>query len=449
MRTQNQSLLEGPVLPSLLRFSLPVILSMLTTQLYAAADSMIVGLMLDAGALAAVSNATSVLFVFLFVSGGMELGANLLIAARRPTASREELSDLTYNLLFCDLAAALLLLALGLGGFGFFLRLIRTPAEILAGAALYGRVYLAGLPFLMLYDLSKQILIGYGDSKLPMYAVLATSALNILLDVPFIRLWGVAGAAAATALSQLAGCIYSLWVLRRRMLCTPFTFRLLKPDSFREIARLSVPNTVQQASGMVITLIRQGLLSTLGVAAIAGFSVAGKISALLLYPIYGLMQSLVVFIAQNLAAQRQERIRSGLRQSGGLLMAYTALVVFVCMAFARPLLRLFTTDAEAILYGSVILLHEPPTYFLTSLKYLQEAKLRGRQKMGLYLVSSLLPTALGVLFSLFLVPRVGYAGFYLSAYLFTPIGLGLSVLLARAAERQDAARPLPAAADSP
>lgn len=423
-------------MPSLLRFSLPVILSMLTTQLYAAADSMLVGLLLDSAALAAVSNATSVLGVFLFVSGGLELGANLLVAANRPTATQQEMSRLTYNLLFFDLAAALLLLAAGALGMDAFLQLIHTPEAIRADAAAYGRVYLLGLPFLMLYDLSKQILIGYGDSKLPMYAVFATSVLNILLDVPFIRLWGVGGAAAATALSQVAGCVYILWVLRRRLLCTPFSLRLLSLRCCWDILRVSAPNSIQQASGTVITLVRQGLLGTLGVAAIAGFSIAGRVSSLLLYPLYGMVQALVIFIAQNLAACQPQRVRDGLRQARWLLLGYTALVVLACMAFARPLLRLFTTDGAAIAYGALLLTHEAPTYFLTTLKYMQEARLRGRQKMGLYLLSNLTPTLLNMLCAVVLVPRAGFAGFYLSTYLSAPLGLALAWALARYAERR-------------
>ena len=96
-QTEN-ALLAGPVRPALLRFAGPIILTMVATQLYAVADTMIVGLCLDAGALAAVSNASTVLMVFLFVSGGMELGGGLLLAARRPTAAPEELSAAVYNL---------------------------------------------------------------------------------------------------------------------------------------------------------------------------------------------------------------------------------------------------------------------------------------------------------------------------------------------------------------
>jgi putative MATE family efflux protein len=433
MRTQTRSLLEGPVLPALLAFALPVILTMVTTQLYSTVDTMIVGRMLDADALAAVSNASVVLMIFLFISGGMELGANLLAAAARPTATREELAQLIYNLLACDGALALVMLALGEGCIGAFLRLIQTPAEIQSAAVLYARIYLLGLPFMMLYDLCKEILIGYGDSQLPMYLVLATSAMNIVLDVPFIALWGVGGAAAATALSQLVGCAVILWVLRRRMLCIPFSFSLLKGHYFREIARLSIPNMLQQASGPVVSLVRQGLLGSLGVAAIAGYSVADKTSSLLLYPIYGLVQSLVVFVAQNTAARQPARIQKGIRQAQGLILAYTALVVAACMLLARQLLGFFTSDADVLAYGALLLIHLAPTYFLTSLKHVQEARLRGAQQMKLYLVSNLAPTLLGMVASLVLVPRLGYAGFYWASYLSAPLSLALATGLANLA----------------
>ena len=165
--TQN-TLLHGPVRPALLRYAFPIILSMVATQFYSVADTMIIGLRLDADALAAVSNASTVLMIFLFISGGMELGGGLLVAAGKPTATRQEMAELLYNLLFVDLALALGLTALGFFTLPALLRFIRTPEEILAEAVLYGRVYLVGLPFLMLYDLTKQCVMGCGDSKTPL-----------------------------------------------------------------------------------------------------------------------------------------------------------------------------------------------------------------------------------------------------------------------------------------
>lgn len=419
-------LLEGPVRGTLVRFALPIILSMVATQLYTVADAMIVGLCLDANALAAVSNASSTLLIFLFLSGGLELGGSLLAAANRPKANREEMSGLTYNILFVDLAAAAILLLAGLWGMEGLLTLIRTPEEILEDAALYGRVYLLGLPFLMPYDLSRQLAIGCGDSKRPLYAVLATSVLNIALDLLLVGPFGVAGAAAASSLAQAAGCAYMLHYLRRTLLTGRFQLRQLRWGWFAEIMRLSVPNAVQQSAGMAITVVRQGLLGPLGVAAIAGFSSAGKLSALLLMPVYGMMQSLVVFIAQNHAAGQPGRAEEGVREARRLLLLYTALVVTVCALASRPLLSLFTTDTQAIQCGALLLSRECWSYPLVNLRHLQEARLRGRQRMSLYLASNMLAIAANLLGCLLLVPRLGFAGFYTAPYLAAPFGLLLS-----------------------
>lgn len=432
MREENQSaLLTGPVRGALVRFAVPIILSRVTTQLYTVADAMIVGLCLDASALAAVSNGTTVLMLFLFVSGGLELGGNLLAAANRPKTDQEGMSRLVYNILFVDLAASLLMLALGFWGMDRLLEAIRTPSEILSGAALYGRIYLLGLPFLMLYDLARQLVIGCGESKTPLRAVAVTSALNICLDLILVGPMGVAGAALATALSQAAGCAYMLRCLRRTLLAGRFRLSMLQWAWFVEIMRLSLPNTVQQSAGTAITVVRQSLLGPLGVAAIAGFSSAGKISLLLLMPVFSLMQSLVVFIAQNRAVGQLDRAEEGVREARRILLCYTALVTAVCALGSRFLLGLFTRDQEAILYGALLLSRECWSYPLTNLRHLQEARLRGEQRMGRYLTSNMAVIAMNMAGCLLLVPRLGFPGFYWTVYLSAPLGLVLSAALAR------------------
>ena len=409
--TQN-TLLHGPVRPALLRYAFPIILSMVATQFYSVADTMIIGLRLDADALAAVSNASTVLMIFLFISGGMELGGGLLVAAGKPTATRQEMAELLYNLLFVDLALALGLTALGFFTLPALLRFIRTPEEILAEAVLYGRVYLVGLPFLMLYDLTKQCVMGCGDSKTPLRAVVATSVMNILLDLALVGPFGVAGAAGATAAAQIAGAVYMLAHLRKTELDTPFR------------------------RGTIITTVKQGLLGGLGVAAIAGFSCAGKLSSLMMMPVYGFVQSIVFFIAQNTTAAQPQRVQEGLREGRRILLFYSLLVAALCIGLNGPLLRLFTTDASAAAYGSTMLAYEGLTYIFTAQKHLCEARLRGAQKMGLYLASNLGQIGLNLCACVLLVPRIGFSGFWLSTWISAPAGLVLAALLAKIGAKQ-------------
>lgn len=434
-QSQN-TLLHGPVRPALLRYALPIILSMVATQFYSVADTMIIGLRLDADALAATSNASTILMIFLFISGGMELGGGLLVAAGKPTATRNELAELLYNLLFVDLVLALGLTVLGWCTLPALLQLIRTPAEILSEAVLYGRIYLLGLPFLMLYDLTKECIMGCGDSKTPLRAVIATSVMNIVLDLVLVGPFGVAGAAAATAAAQVAGAVYMLFHLRRTELDTPFQRSMLRAKYAKEIFRLSAPNSLQQASGTIITTVKQGLLGGLGVAAIAGFSCAGKISSLLMMPVYGFVQSIVFFIAQNTSANQPERVHTGLSEGRRILFFYSLLVAALCVGLHGPLLRLFTTDPETAAYGSTMLAFEGITYIFTAQKHLCEARLRGAQKMGLYLASNLGQIGLNLAAGVVLVPRIGFSGFWLSTWISAPIGLALAAVLAKIGAKQ-------------
>ena len=424
-------LLKGSVRKTILQFSIPTILGMAATQLYTVADTMIIGQFMDKYALGAVSNASTVLSAFLFISGGLELGCGLLTASQKPKLEPKELSGLIYNMLFLDLAVGLLILGGGLWGMERFLLLINTPSEIMDAAILYGRIYLLGLPCVMLYDLSRQIAISCGESRVPLLVVSASSALNIILDLALVRALGVAGAAAASVLAQLLGCLFMLTYLRRAVLTCGFQIHFLEKRCFWEILRLSVPNTLQQIAPSAVALVKQGLLGTLGVAEIDGFVCSNKLSTLMMMPIYGLAQSLVVFIAQNDSVGAVDRVRSSIRETRDLMLAYMSAIVLSCLLFNRQLLSLFTDDPTVIQYGAMLLAFESWTYVLIAMKHLQEARLRGEMKMGLYLISSLLPIGINIACCLILVPSFGYSGFYLSTFVSAPFSLLLAAILVK------------------
>ena len=427
----HTSLTSGPIRSTLIRFSIPVILSMLAAQLYSVVDTMIVGQLMDANALAAVSNASTILMVFLFISGGMELAGSLLVAAKKPISSQEDMTRLIYNLLFLDLMLAIAMLGLGVLTFRALLGLINTPSEIVDGALLYGVIYLMGLPFQMLYDLAKQILVGIGNSKTPMYLVLLTSVFNIVMDLVLVPFLGVAGAALASALAQVIGCLLSLGYLAKHVLSGRFRFGMLRLSCAKDIVRLAPPNALQQMSGTLINMVRQSLLGGIGAMAIAGFSCAGKLSSLMLMPVYGFVQSLVTFIAQNIALGQEHRIKEAIKETYKILMAYTTLVVLVCVFFHRPLLGLFTSNPEAIAYGAIILTFEPISYYLTTARHIEEAKLRGRQKMLHYLASNVTTIVINMICAAVFVTALGYRGFYLASYVSAALGLVLAVIMVR------------------
>lgn len=184
--------------------------------------------------------------------------------------------------------------------------------------------------------------------------------------------------------------------LRHTVLTCGFQLHFLEKRYFWDVLRLSVPNTLQQIAPPAVALVKQGLLGTLGVAEIDGFACSNKLSTLMMMSVYGLAQSLVVFIAQNHSVGAVDRVRSSIRETRNLILAYMSVVVLVCLLLSRQLLSLFTDDTAVIRCGAMLLAFESWTYLMTAMKHLQEARLRGELKMGLYLIFNLLPIGMNI-----------------------------------------------------
>jgi putative MATE family efflux protein len=350
---EENSLLTGAVRPALLRYALPIILSMVATQFYAVADTMIIGLRLDADALAAVSNASTVLMIFLFISGGMELGGGLLVAAGKPTATKHEMTELLYNLLFVDEIIALLTTAVGFVTLPALLRLINTPAEILDTAVLYGRIYLLGLPFLMPYDLSKECVMGCGDSKTPLKVIVATSVMNIVLDLVLVGPFGVAGAAAATVFSQLTSA-----ALICRHVCRLGYYRFgrdgfsLEQEPLGALMRLCAPQVVQMVLTNSSFMLIGGLINYFGVNASAAAGAVTKIWNFTVLAGQAMMAAMITMTAQNYPRKAYERILKALGAGCMLVTAVAAVITLLCELSPEWMLSLFT-DEQAVVESGI------------------------------------------------------------------------------------------------
>lgn len=426
---KNSPLLDCPVPSGLIAYSLPIVFSMLTTQLYSAADSMLLGLLEGPKALAGASNASVLLMLVLVVSGGLELGGSLYVGARAPTSSGKELSDAVLSLLLLSLFFSLPLTALVLTGFPRLLSLIQTPAEILPQAALYGRIYSLSLPFIMLYDLSRQVLMACGDSRLPMRMVVFTSAANLLLDVPAIRLFGAAGAAGASAIAQTAGCLWALSALRKKALLPEAA---PAPGAHMAgILRLSLPNMLQQAAIPFLGNIQQSFLGLLGTSAIAGFACASKLTALIPMTLGGFVQGLVLFLVQNQAAGQSERARYGQRAMTRVILLLDIGLIVLLELLSRPLTALFTRDPGVFAMGHRLLVFTAPACLLSGLRFLAEARLRVRGRMGAFALSTLFSSAVSVACIGLLLRKMGLGAFILGPYLGGFLGLLFSLFLER------------------
>ena len=361
--TREMDLLHGPLLGKMIRFALPIALSSMLQQLFNAMDTSVVGRFADADALAAVGTNGEIVALLVTVSSGLAVGANVWAAHCIGAQQPEKIPPVLHTALW--LAAGL-----GLGGAlagqaiaGPLLRLLNTPAEILPLAMRYLRIYLAGYPFLLLYDFGVAILRAKGDSRRPFAALAASGVLNVALNLFFVLAcgWGVAGVAAATALSTAGSAGLVLHWLAKE----PGAFRLSAaglragPDgpALQRILRVGIPSAVQGAVFCFANLFVQADVNRFGPVAIAGSTIAMNFEYFGYYFITAFGQAATTFTSQNFAAGRPDRCRRVLWLGMGCAAGFCALLTVPLTVWHTAASSVFSTDAAVAAAAGVRIRH--------------------------------------------------------------------------------------------
>ena len=372
-RSKEMDLTVGNPFRSLLKFAIPVILGNLFQLFYTLADSIIVGKTLDVGALAAVGATGNIIyFVFCFVNGftggsgiclGQRCGAKDEVGMRRSVAVAVILNAACTVLLTvpcCALARDVL-------------RWMKIPEDIAGEAYDYMFVVLLGTGATVFYNLVSNLLRALGDSKTPLYALVLSSLLNIVLDVVFIVPFGmgVAGAAWATVLSQFISGVVSLWVGLKKY---P-VLRLRRADftGLKESMRLQLktgfPMGFQMSLMCIGLLTMQAVVNSLGTAAVAGFTVASKVDQLSVLVNNAMMTAISNYVAQNFGANRLDRIRQGVRASLIQTQSFNLIMCAGILLLRHPIVRLFldAPTQEIYYYSDMYLTIVAPCYFILGL----------------------------------------------------------------------------------
>ena len=354
MRSVKQTdILTGSIPKQLLLFFLPIWFGTLFQQLYNTADTLIVGNFVGTNALAAVGATSSFvnLLVGLFV--GLCSGAGVVIAQSWGAHDADAVDRQVHTALVLSVGLGALLTVLGLLTAAPMMRLMGTPAEILDDAALYLRVYFLGMIPQMLYNMGTNILRAIGDSKRPLYFLIAASLVNIALDVVFIAVfgWGVAGAAWATVLSQVASAALTLrcivgsqgmpWHVRPEKL-------RLHGDVFAAICTIGVPAAAQSAMYNISNIFIQSSMNSFGTSTIAAWGVYGKIDFVFWMTINSLGIAITTFAGQNFGARQYDRVRRGVRVCLAMAAGITLFISVTFYNLAEPLFRLFSQDDAVV-----------------------------------------------------------------------------------------------------
>ncbi len=357
MKTADYRLTEGPVPRTILRFALPVFIGQLFQQLYNTADSLIVGKLVGTNALAAVTATGSVIYLIVGFFLGFSMGAGVVIARDIGAGDSGGTSRGVHTTVAMGLAATVFMTLLGFFFTPVILRWMETPDEVIEDAILYLRIYFGGSIGLIFYNLLVGILQASGDSTHPLYYLIFSSLLNVVLDVCFIRFLGmrVDGAALATAISQ---CVSAVLVLRR-LLRAQGDIRII-PSKIRfdfhklgQIVRIGLPTAVQACVIDLGNLMIQSYINTFGPVAMAGIGANVKLEGFIFLPVTAFSMAMSTFVAQNLGAGKKDRMRKGI--SFGLVTALGVVELLGALFFFLSpfLVSLFDPDPEVVRYGAL------------------------------------------------------------------------------------------------
>ena len=334
----------------ILSFSVPLMAGNLLQQLYHTADTLIVGNLVGEKALSAVGACTSLTELFTALAIGFSIGAGVLIAQCYGASQEERLRKYASTAIWLMTGIGIVVSLTGLMAGEFILKnVLQVPEPMQRLAIQYFRIYALGLVFQFGYNIFAAILQAVGDSRSTLYFLLISSAANILLDLVFVRIWGVTGAAAATGISQLCACAAGGIYMNRKYRVLRFKLRELsfEPCKAFDVLRTGMPMALQYSVISVGILILQRLVNTYGQAMIASFTVVVRLQGFLTIPIKGFQSTMMTYAGQNMGAGKKERIPPGLWQSVGMSLGITMALSAVIYGFMNPLVQGFGIDSGA------------------------------------------------------------------------------------------------------
>lgn len=426
----NRDLTQGPVMRSMLAFAVPMILGNLLQQCYNIADTLIVGQFLGKNALAAVGSSFTLMTFLTSILLGLCMGSGALFSIRFGQRDEVGLRESICASFVLIAAAALLLCGAAFACLDFIRIFLRVPAEVWPLMQDYLSVIFYGIVATFLYNYFTSFLRALGNSVVPLMFLVVSAVLNIALDLWFVLGLerNVAGAAEATVISQYvsgAGIALYSWIQCPQLRSIRKDYRV-RWKCVQEIAGFSILTCVQQSVMNLGILMVQGLVNSFGPTVMAAFAAAVKIDAFAYMPVQDFGNAFSTFIAQNYGAQKESRIRAGLKGAVSTSMLFCVVVSALVWIFARPLMALFVEGGETgiILEGIRYLRIEGAFYCGIGCLFLLYGLYRALGKPGMSVVLTVisLGTRVALAYALSAVPSIGVAGIWWSV----PIGWALA-----------------------
>lgn len=415
----TKNLTYGNTTKVLLLFALPMMLGNLFQQIYNLADSIIVGNYVGSDALAAVGGTFPVTFLVTAIATGASTGCAIVISQVYGAGKKEKVDK---SIVTSIMIIALLGLIVMIGSLIILkplLILLGTPSDIFESTYNYLRIVFCGCFFIYIYNCLTAIFNALGDSKTPLFFLVFSTVLNIILDLLFVGKlnMGTNGAAYATLIAQSCATlgIIAYFVFRFRYLFNLKIFKLIDLHTAKEMVVYAIPSTIQQTVVSIGMLAVQGVVNSFGTNFVASYSASTKIDAIAILPILSLSTALSTFTAQNLGAKNKARVKEGYRSATIVSCLLSVIFSTVLIIFGKLFMSLFiekNSDLSIIQYGEDYFKIVSIFYIVLAVMFCTNGFHRGIGNLKIFMLSTAVNMALRISLAYFLKDWLSYKSIF-------------------------------------
>ncbi len=415
----RNTLTEGDPKKVLIRFTLPLFISVIFQQLYNVADSVIAGKFAGEKALAAIGASYPITMIFMAFAVGFQIGCSVVIGKQ---FGRKDYVYTKTSISTAFIVGSILSLVMTTGGVLFsdsLISLVNTPKDIFDDANAYLKVYTLGFMFVFMYNVTVGVFASLGDSKTPLFLLILSSILNVVLDCLFVIQfnWGVLGVAWATFIAQGMACVFSLLVLKKQLnkIQTKERYPRFSKQLFKEISIIAIPSILQQSFVSVGNMFIQMLINGFGSSVIAGYSAGVKLNTFALTSFSTLGNGISNFTAQNMGANKKDRVVKGFKAGYmftlGIALCFSLLFFFFSEFFLNLFLKENSTE-KALQTGITFLKILSPFYIVIATKLCCDGVLRGTESMKYFMIATFTDLVLRVILAFIMAPMFSENGIF-------------------------------------
>lgn len=417
-------------------FALPMILGNLFQQLYNTVDSIIVGKFVGEDALAAVGASYSLTTVFIMIAIGGGIGASVITSQYLGAKYYRKMKTSVFTALISFLVLSIVLSVAGLFLNRSILTGLNTPDNILSDAVLYLKIYFIGLPFLFMYNILSSVFNALGNSKTPLYLLIFSSLLNIVLDLVMVRIFhlGVAGVAIATVFAQGLSAVISFYLLVRML--KKFTgderektkLRIYDFSMLGSMIKVAIPSMLQQSIVSVGMLLVQSVVNGFGSSVLAGYTAGMRIESICIVPMIATGNAVSTFTAQNLGAGKPERVKKGYLAGMSIVAGFAVFICIVLTVFHSTIIGAFLergSDRAAFETGNAYLSFIAFFFVFIGLKAITDGVLRGAGDVVVFTLANLINLGIRVAFSFGMAGVIGVQAVWIAV----PMGWSVNYLI--------------------